>query len=61
MAYTMGTSGERNIVNVNGNRYFADKSTPSVTTKAPTTTTQYKAPSRSYSSSGGGSSSASSY
>lgn len=60
MAYTMGTSGDRNIVNVNGNRYFADKNTSSVSSaKKPTTTTQYKSPSKTYSSGNRGSSSSS--
>lgn len=27
MAYTIGTSGDRNIVNQNGNRYFGDRNT----------------------------------
>ena len=53
MAYTTGTVGDRNIVNVNGNRYFADKKPVTPINKPKTNTNTYSASSGSSKSSGG--------
>lgn len=52
MAYTTGTTGDRNIVNVNGNRYFADKKPVTPISKPKTTTNTYTVSSGSSKSSG---------